>query len=455
MTREGRSRTAWLDFAIAMLVLVVIVVHATSWAFPLSWLGELLGFDAETVKKAPRLTLADVLIWIAGALLVLRMILRRDFRALRRLPLAGVLLTVLVLVSMFFAKNKLTAIAEVIQFVEYFVVLTLLLAAVLSTKDRLKLATTLWLTVGAVVVVWALVHYLDADRDALDVSGPFLNRNVLGGYLAMLLPLAWGLALCSGRRSSLVQAGVLVAAGFVVMLAGGPWLAAAAGVLVISTVRAPRLLPVLLGVFLIAVVVLFPLLPRDNAHVLAKSLDAYDSSQTVVEKRYSQRYIRWQACIRFLTPSYFEQDGRVYKAPFGIPRSRHLRYLLLGVGIGNYEKGLDEYFGDLPKPNENITEPDTQNAYLVLAFSAGVPAALALVWLLGGALRRSAWASRKTSDRFLGGLLLGCVGALVSLVIANVFTETLVHGCGPAMILVLTLSTSGARLAERERARAE
>ena len=440
MTHDDAGKTVWLDFIIAMTVLVIVVVHATSWAFPLGWLGELLGLDADTVKKAPHLAPADVLIWIAGALLLVRIILRRDLRVLKRLPVAGVLLTVLAVLSMRFAANKLTAVADVIQFVDYFVVLMLLFTVILTTRDRVQLVVMLWLAVGSIVAVWALVHYLDPDRGALDVSGPFLNRNVLGGYLAMLLPFAWGLMLHSRKPAAIAQSAVLVGVGLVVMLAGGPWLAAMLGILVVSTVRSAKLLPAALAALLILWLFILPALPRDNARTLVASVYAYDKTQTIDERRYSKRYIRWQACVRFLAPSYIVQDGDVYHSSLTMTRSKHVRYLLLGYGIGNYEAGLDEFFADLPKPNVNMTEPDTQNLYLVLAFSVGLPAALAFLWLVGAHMRRAAVGYRKTSDPLLRGVLLGCLGALVGCLVANVFTETLVRGSGPAMILVLALA---------------
>ena len=93
MNGEDRSKRDVTGLLVLVLVLLVIVAHPmTSWAIPLAWLGRLLGFSEKIVEKAPRFTVDDVLIWLAGAFLVLRMILRRDFSVLRSLPFAGVVL---------------------------------------------------------------------------------------------------------------------------------------------------------------------------------------------------------------------------------------------------------------------------------------------------------------------------------------------------------------------------
>ena len=62
MHTNSRKNIPSLDLTIGILVLVIVVVHATSWGFSLGWLGSLLGFDAAVVEKAPHFTPVDVLI---------------------------------------------------------------------------------------------------------------------------------------------------------------------------------------------------------------------------------------------------------------------------------------------------------------------------------------------------------------------------------------------------------
>ena len=453
MNAEARPKRDALEFLLGVLVLLVIVAHPlTSLGVSLAWPARLLGFGEKIVEKAPRLTLDDVLIWLAGGVLVLRMLLRRDFRPLRSLPVAAVVLVLLAALSMLFARNRLTAIADVVQYVEYFIVFYLALAAVLTTVERLRLAALLWLLVGSAAAVWGLIHYLTDSRDALSVSGPFLNRNVLGGYLAMLVPFSWGLMLHSRSAFGVVQSLALAVLALVVTLAGGPWLAMLIGIGVITVARSPKLFPLFAVGVLALVIGVFPSLPRDNASILAKSLYPFDDRPQLTlaitppvgcfeAQRLSPRYLEWQAAARFLTPGAYRE--------LGMSRAAHTKLLLLGVGIGNYQENIGRYYGALPKPNANLTEPDTNNLYLVLAMSAGLPAALAFLWLAGTFLRRAVSGRRDASDDSLRGLLLGCAGAIASVLVANLFTQTPVHGAGPAMILLFAFVAAGTRLLER------
>ncbi|KPL02008.1 MAG: hypothetical protein AMK75_03330 [Planctomycetes bacterium SM23_65] len=449
MTGEPEPKRDWLEMLLLILVVVIILVHPTSKAFSLAWLGRLLGFSEKIVEKAPRLTLADILIWLAGALLFLRILLRREFRLLRGVRPAAVLLVALTIASMLFAQNKLSAIADVIQYLEYFIVCYLVLVIVLGTRGRLEKFTWLWLALGLYVVLAGLVHYVKTGRAAVDVSSTFLNRNILSGYLAMTLPFAWGMILHYDYLSARLAWLVLIAVGLVVVLAGGPWIAAVIGILVVSVIRSRKLLPVVLLALLILVVGAFPLLPRNNTAVLAKSIYPFHEELKTENPldRVNPRYIEWQAAAKFLTPGYHRE--------LGISRATHLRQLLLGVGIGNYQLNVGRFYGYLPNPNENTVEPDTHNVYLVLAVSVGIPAMLAFLWLVGSFLRRAALGYARTDDPFLRGLLLGCTGALTSILITNIFTSTLIHGTGPAMILVFAFAAAGARLAERKSIAAE
>ena len=436
--RSRPKKSGVLDFLIICLVVAIIIAHPTSWTFSPEEVGKALGFAPELLRKAPRLTIVDVLIWIASALLLLKMIVRRNFRCLRTFPVAAAVLVALAAASITQAQNKLPAIADVIQFVEYFILLFLLIADFITNGSRLRLVVLLWLTVGTAVVLWGFAHYLSrGDYSAVQVAGPFLNRNVLGGYLAILIPLAWGLMLHVRKIPAKFENLLLAAVGLLVMLAGGPWIAAVIGIGLITVIRSPKLFPAVAFVLLAVVLFAFPLLPRNNSRILVSSVNMYDEEAGQISPRYAQ----WQACVKALTLGNHET--------LGMKEKDHVRQLLLGVGIGNFQENVGRYYGSLPKQNKNTMEPNSQNLYLVMGLGVGIPAVLAFLWLVGTCIGRTAVAYRKSTG-LSSGILLGCMGALVSLLIANLFTETLVHGTGPAMILLFAVSTGAADIVERE-----
>jgi hypothetical protein len=453
MSVEAKSKRDLLGLVIVVLVLGVVVAHPTSWAFSLEWLGKLLGLPAQVCAKAPRFVVADVLIWLAGALLLARIVLRGEWFRFKTIPLAAVVLVLLAVLSMVFAANKLVAVAKVVQWVEYFIVLYLLLVSVLVDIDRVKLVAGLWLVAASVVAIWGLVHYCEEQtRAPLDVSGPFLDRNIFSGYLAMILPLSWGMVLYSRKMMVWIEALALIGIGLVAMLAGGPWIAALIGMGIVSFVRSPRLFPVFAAAVLVLALSNWDSLPRDNARILAKSVSVFDedlkTGETVPSAgvtevaRISPRYLHWQVAGKFLAPSFYRE--------LAVPASAHAKQLLVGVGIGNYQQNIGQYYGSIPKANFNNDEPDTHNLYLVMAVSVGIPAVLAFLWLVGGFLRRAAAGFAATEDPWLKGLLLGAIGAMASLLVTNVFTETLVHGSGPAMMILFALVAASAGFSERK-----
>jgi hypothetical protein len=452
-----------LSVVIGVLVFAIIALHATSFAFPIRGGG-----------KGPRISLTEVLVWVTGGLWLFNAFLYAEWHSRAHVPRSAWLLILLAFVSFLFcAGDWLLGFAELVKFVTLFAALYFILVNVLTTRERLRTAIMLWMLVVAAVVVWGLIDYCRSEPAAppqkpwdgfpYNVAASFADRNVLSGYLALVIPFAWGMMIhptSFGRAAWLV---LLIAVSFVVMLAGGPWIAALAGIAVISFVRGPRNCALVATVFVLALLIVVPLLPRNNIKVLGESIFAYSEQPQVrpvplvmpdnaadrafvennfVDKaRVSPRYIEAQAALKFLTPGF----GR----EVGISGVRHLGELLFGVGIGNYQQNIGRFYQFLPKTTWNNTEPDTHCFYLVLAVSTGIPAALAFLCLIGGALRRAGAAYRAVEDPFLSGVALGCIGSLTSLLVVNVFTSTVVHGVGPAMILVLALTSVTARLVER------
>jgi hypothetical protein len=204
-----------------------------------------------------------------------------------------------------------------------------------------------------------------------------------------------------------------------------------------------------------------PALPRDNVKVLVDSLAVYNEvpepprnrpgGEWVEVERINPRYIEWQAAMKQLTAATYvdpEADAPLRKEQL----RTYVRRCLVGCGPGGYQEALRQLrlrIRTYPPPNRNITEPDTQNFYLVTAVQSGVPAVLAFLWLVAGRLYAAGAAYRLAGEPLSAGVSLGCAGSMIGLLIANIFTPTLVHGLGPEMILVFALSAAVMNLVER------
>jgi hypothetical protein len=107
-----------------------------------------------------------------------------------------------------------------------------------------------------------------------------------------------------------------------------------------------------------------------------------------------------------------------------------------GVGPGTYQKYIGECYGELPNPNVNDVETDTQSGLGILLASVGYPAAiLMLLVMLVGMVR--------AVDAFVAGgktdpLLLGAAGALAIFLPAMLVTDPFTRG--PAWFLALALA---------------
>lgn len=366
----------------------------------------------------PYLTAGDLLIALALPLAVAAGV--RPWR----LPWPHLVFGALTLLSAWCAADRREAAKEWLQVALYFLVASALAAAALRHGGVLWLrrGVRLFLGVGALIVGLALWQYWGgAADDPLSVRGSFGNRNVLGGYLALLLPLAFGLLL--GAESWRRRAGLaaLLLAGFAVALSGPALLAVALVCVVLAARRGPRWWLATCALLLAGYLWLLPLLPRANDRVLYASMALYDDAGQP-----ERRYPEWQAAANLT-----------------------LEHPWVGAGLGGYQRQIGPYYGVVPNAT-GPAEPDIQNLYLVLSASGGLPACLAFVAMLATAIAGAAGgaAGRRAP---LPGLGAGVAGALTAFAIAAIWHPLLVRGLGlPLALLLAAARHLGAGGAENE-----
>lgn len=256
--------------------------------------------------------------------------------------------------------------------------------------------------VATLVVAFGLVQYFDPQVDTFKVRATFGNRNVLGGYLAMVLPVAFAFFLYETRWP--LRAGwiALVAAGFILNLAGGTLIALAVGLSAVALGRSRFAFVIVLAALVLGIAVVSPRMPRDNLRVQADSIGLFDEKGEM-----RPRYTEWQAAINMWQ-----------------------EHPLIGVGAGNYQLNIGSHYGYIPRPNTNVTEPDSHNLYLVLLSSTGLLGALAFAGMLIFFSQRAFAAFNVQEDRFCKALALGLAGGILAVAVNNVWSAVLVRGLG-------------------------
>jgi O-antigen ligase len=325
------------------------------------------------------------------------------------------LLVLIAAVSVGVAADRAAAVKEVVQLTLYLIVAPLLVfdfvrpANTLITR-RLALVLAALLTPLLVNVSVAVVQYVHSGLQDFAVRGLFLNRNVLGGYLALTAPILFGLAVDSRSRLLRSVAIFVLLATLTVTLAGAAYAAITLALLLLAARKGARLFLITAVCLTLWQVFVLPRLPRENDLAHFRSVALYDANG-MPERRYPE----WQAAASLI-----------------------LTHPLTGVGAGNYQRQIGQYYDVVPNAT-GPTEPDIQNLYLVLAASLGLPALFAWMAILGRAVFAAAGAARgcPTWQTGLAGGLMAGIGAFA---LAALWHPLLVRGIGIPLAAILALT---------------
>lgn len=364
------------------------------------------------LEVAPKthLSLADPLIW-GVFVLWLAALLRSPGPGRVRYPPVMVWLFVLAgVVSAWHAVHPLKCAKGIGQFIEYFGAAYLLVANVPDAVQARRLLNV-FLAVATGVVLVAVAQYAVVGLDDFKVRATFGNRNVLGGYFALVVPLMAGVALFETNRWRRAWLWSVVTLALLVTFSGGAMIAMGVALAVVTMARGRVAFVAFAAAFLVILLVVMPRLPRHNDEVLNDSVRLFNDKNEV-----SLRYTEWQAATVMVA----ENPWR-------------------GVGLDNFQDNIGGYFGVLPRPT-GVVEHDSENLYLVLASSIGLPGlACFLGLLLAGGLRaaRRFVTAPEAGDK---GLALGLAGALLGFAICCIWSPLLVRGIGVPLAVVLAFA---------------
>ncbi len=356
------------------------------------------------------ISIVDPVIWIVFALWGLGILVSKDWRTSVTPPLYVVLLIVWASISCVQATDRMTAFKEVFQLIEYFVVAYLLFRHDARTERGLQRVARTVLIMGCLIVYYGLIQYNLRTVESFDIGATFGNRNVYGGYLSLMLPLIYGLALYQPGRGLRAFLLTTVAIGLGVTMSGATFLAVSIALGLLSIMRGPRAALLYAVALILACTLMLPRLTRENAEVLMESISLYPDDVAV-----AGRYTEWQAAGYMMIEN-----------PW------------VGVGAGNYQKNIGQYYGVLPDPT-GAAEPDIQNLYLVLGSSMGLPGLLIFVAILLCGIQRATIVAARSHDLYTKALATGLLGAVLAFAINALWAPLLVRGIGIPLVVILCL----------------
>jgi len=352
---------------------------------------------------------------------------------------------------------------EVVQLFFLFIASFLLAVNLLTTEKALRQVAT-WLTLFTVgVIALGLVDYWfhiyaapSPEENPELVRATFCSRTILGGFLALLLPLLFGFLL-HARGVRKVGWLLLILIGLVPITSLGSLLGIGLAALLMSLWTAPSLkvlLPRLLLIVAVAVGFLPFALAERHMTYLFQSVTPFDPQTPPMSKRYLEWLAtahlleddawidRWQSRLEEVSDTVSEAELEQLAAA---PKRLSLPHALLGVGAGeNYQRNIGMYYrAALPNPEK--MEPDTYNLYLLIAGQMGLVGLFALLYVLFDFLGR-AYRTWQHGTGYLAALSFGLWGSLLALLVHSFFGTVLARGTGLVLVLVLAMIAAAERL---------
>ena len=429
----GAILVAGLFVVLATLVKPEVGLVLTVFAVPFGSVRE-VPLGAMTVSAAEGLVGLLLFGWIARAA-------SRRTLDLSAAPLVwplGLFLAFAVF-SLTTATSLPLALKEVLRWLELTAVYVVVATSIRG--DRIRLLVLTILAAGLAQALQGFYQFFMRVGPPSFAIGPFLRAygsfeqpNPYAGYLGMVLPFAFAIALlyrsepCKAVRDffplrrwpwlRLMAYATLGAAvvAMVMSLSRGAWLAGAFALAVVALASSRRAFLIGTTILVVAALVLavgaLNLLPSEIVSRAAKALDSFSifdvRSAVPTGENWAifDRMARWQA-----TWSMFEASP------------------LLGVGIGNYADAYPRYA--LPGWEEALGH--AHNIYLNIAAETGIIGLALYLLLIGSWFWHAGWllaALSRQGNRPSGSeraVALGALGVLTALAVHNVFDNLYVH----------------------------
>jgi O-antigen ligase len=428
-------------FATGAAILFLVGLARPTWPFYLLGAAPLTS-ELEVRVAGIGISATEALVAVALLAYVLVLASGRDARARISPWSAPIGLFLLVgLLSTGWVTSASEAARELLRWLELAAAFCLVVALVRDWREARPLIVVLLLSGAAQSTYGAVQFFLQLGPPSFEIGrfarahGTFGQPNPYGGYLAMVLPIAFALVWTGGPtvarwrwRIGAAAVGLACAVALAMSLSRGAWLGAAVGLIALLMAAGRRsLATVLIGGFVLTLVALlgaFELLPAtllDRVGGLTRYFGVFDVrgvDVTAANWAIVERMAHWQAALAMFAA-----------------------HPLVGVGIGQYAAVYEDYF------LTGWVDPlgHAHNYYLnVLAEVGAVGLAIYLVMVISWialALRLACTAS----DPLARALGLGTLGVVAASCTHNLFDNLYVAGMNVHLGLVLGLAAAALR----------
>lgn len=411
---------------------------------------------------AINLSLADIFIGMLLLLWALKL-----FKGRTPIKLAPLPVLIFVGIGLFSFVNAYSIsewAKEAVQMVEYFILFYMAFINNLSTVSLSAFKNTLLLS-SSINLIIASVQYMIPDSDAYLIRGLFENHNILGTFLCIVIPIIYIELIYSIRIVRKIWMALLLILSIIVLTSGSAILSALAGLCVVSW-RSEKKIFVRFLVIVVITATLYPfVLPSKNVKAVKEFSSGYEQGSisknyyrrlsllgdlgemTLLSKEMSGNYLRIKTRSFFTVKLLESVKGEAYT---DMETGKHIKnqYLemqaslnmlsehsLTGVGAGNFQKLISNYYKGFPKIN--TAEPNQHNSYLIIGSTLGILGLAAFFWLIFFHIQMS-FSGTTNVSRDTGYMSLAITGSLTSCLV-NCFFSWIFHS-GICVVFVSMLA---------------
>ncbi len=395
------------------LTVVLVLVAPTQFSYALD------------PKDGPFILYADLYAASLFALWAALVVVRGRWNDITRPPAAIWAVIAVAALSALGATSVTSAAVEIAQLGLYFVAIWALFTDVIRRQHRLVVVAKALAVTTTIAVGLAIYQHLTVD-DPMDVRGTFINRNVYSAYLAMVLPVLYGIAIWTRDTTHRIWFIAVVILGAMTMLAGPQFWCLALVLFVLSALKSLRSLGYYLVGATLMIVLFVGVMHTNRDAVFAETANPIEEGEVyklgpgheedVVVK---MRWLEWYPAL-VMTAENFP----------------------LGVGAGNYQLHIGEasYWGMIPRATK--IEPGTNNLYLVIAASMGFVGLVAFLGWLGYFWRLAEDNWTQAHDAWSMGVCWGLLGGVYGILLVNIFSSVFVRGTSLVWALLFAMIAS-------------